>query len=394
MNKIISFFLLLFILITSSGCKDNHSYDEKKTSPRTVLMYLIANNNISYDIYANIAAVEKGLKETKSAGTFVIYWDGGRYYNNVFSSPTLFKYVVDDNGNVSERQVIMTYSEQNSSSKEVITSVINDVKILCPSDSYGLIFGSHATGWLPADVSRSRSLGDDGGKKIEIPDLNEALLATNVRFDFILMDACLMSQVEVAYELRNVADYLILSPAEVMAAGFPYKDMTKYLMEVNDKQTSVINAAKQFVDFYKTYDYKWATIAVVKTSELDALASSMRSVLEEYGSNLDMFNSSYLFSLNRNHGYGRGELSYSSYDIAAFIDCLSDGNTPLLWTEQLNKAVVYKDYIDGDVIVNISPEFYSGIGTYIPYANFTKWNAYYQTLQWYVDAGWQKHWIW
>ena len=36
-----------------------------------------------------------------------------------------------------------------------------------------------------------------------------------------------MSQVEVAYELRNTADYLILSPAEVMSAGFPYFKITK-----------------------------------------------------------------------------------------------------------------------------------------------------------------------
>ena len=34
--------------------------------------------------------------------------------------------------------------------------------------------------------------------------------ALPVRFDFILMDACLMGSVEVVYELRNKADFIIV----------------------------------------------------------------------------------------------------------------------------------------------------------------------------------------
>ena len=394
MNKIFSFCIFGFIIIIASSCKDEKSTEDKKTSSRTVLMYLIADNDISYDIYGNIASVEAGLRNTKTPGTFVIYWDGGRYYQNIFSTPTLFKYVIDEKGKLSEREIIQRYSEQNSCSQEVIINIINDVKQLCPSESYGLIFGSHATGWLPANTSRLRSLGDDNGAKIEIPELNEALLASNVHFDFILMDACLMSQVEVAYELRYATDYLIMSPAEVMAAGFPYTDITKYLMATNDKEQNLINAAKQYVDSYRSDSYPWATIAVLKTSELNALAAAMRSVFEQYHTNFDIFTYSYLTTLNRNVGYGRSVLGYSSYDISAFVDCISKGNSPQLWEEQLSRVIIYKDYVDDYSIVNIDPDFYSGLGTYIPYTTFTKWNSYYQTLQWYDDAGWKQSWIW
>ena len=60
-------------------------------------------------------------------------------------------------------------------------------------------------------------------------------------FDYILFDACLMSQVEVAYELRDTADYLILSPAEVMSAGFPYFKITKYLLSADNSEQNAIN---------------------------------------------------------------------------------------------------------------------------------------------------------
>lgn len=87
--------------------------------------------------------------------------------------------------------------------------------------------------------------------KINIPDLSKALAQSGIHFDYILFGACLMSQVEVAYELRNAADYLILSPAEVMSAGFPYFKMTKYLLSADNSEQSAINIAKDFIDYYK-----------------------------------------------------------------------------------------------------------------------------------------------
>ena len=392
MNKFSSILVACFIVIFVSSCREKPEDKEPEVAKRTVLMYLIADNNIGVDIYRNIASVEEGLKHATSPGTFVIYWDGGSRYASVFPTPTLFKYEVDKEGNVSPREVIQTYPEQNSCSPGVITKVINDVKNLCKANSYGLIFGSHATGWLPANTSKSRSLGDDGGYKIEIPELNGAILDSGIHFDYILMDACLMSQVEVAYELRHTADYLILSPAEVMAAGFPYKDIVKYLLATDNNEANAISAARQYVDYYRSAEYKWATIAVVKTVEMDALASAMRNILNQYHDNLSKFNSTLISSFQRNYGFARYSLANSSYDVRAFVKEMSDNNIPSSWEEQLNRAVVFSDYVNEFVIVNIDPDIYSGIGCYIPYSSYTKWNAYYQTLQWYTAAGWDQYW--
>ena len=388
MKSIASFITCCLLLVFVSSCRDKKNDKEPEIATRTVLMYLIADNNISTDIYRNIEAVEKGLLQTTTPGTFVIYWDGGKKYSSVFPTPTLFKYVVGKDGSVSNREVIQTYSNQNSCSPEVMTAVINDVKQLCKAQSYGLIFGSHATGWLPANTARQRSLGDDDGYKIEIPELSDALSKSGVHFDFIMMDACLMSQVEVAYELRNNTDYLLVSPAEVMAAGFPYNNIVKHLLATDDKENNIICAARSFIDFYKTYTYKWATIAVVKTSEMDALASLMKQILEQYNSNLSMFDSSMITTLQRNYGFGRGSLSNSSYDVNGFLAQLTNHNIPTFWFDQLKKTVVYTDFVDDYTIVNISPDLYSGIGCYVPAAGYVKWNNYFHTLQWYKDAGW------
>lgn len=385
--KILSLFVALLAIL--SACNDDDDTHIPVTV-KTVLMYLVAENDISKDIYSNIASVEQGLTKATSPGTFVIYWDGGSK-NSEFPVPTLFKYEVDGKGTVAKREVIKTYSSQNSVSNEVINRVLNDVEAYCPAEKYSLIFGSHATGWLPVDHSKSRSFGDDSGAKINIPDLSKALAQSGIHFDYILFDACLMSQVEVAYELRDAADYLILSPAEVMSAGFPYFKIAKYLLAVDNTGQNAINVAKDFIDYYKNeYDYSWATIAVIKTDEMQALANITYSIMKQYQDNRAKFDSNKINYFQTHYGYGRSDLNYSTYDFRAFIRELTDNNIPSDFEEQLGRTVLYKDYVDDYKLVNIDSDIYSGIGCYIPDTRYSKWNAYFKNLQWYSAAGWDK----
>lgn len=374
--KIFALFTTLFVLL--GAC---HNDDEKPAvlSARTVFMYLIADNSISSDIYGNIASVEQGLKSAATPGTFVIYWDGPTNITE-FPVPTLFKYVVDSKGNVSKRTIIKTYSEQNSSDQSVMLSVFRDMQELAPAESYGLIFGSHATGWLPENLNKSRSLGDDNGAKINIPELAEVLARTSIHFDYILMDACLMSQVEVAYELRNAADYLILSPAEVLSKGFPYENITKYLLDSKDKEASIINVAKGFLEYYKN---SWGTVAVIKSSGMNKLAEITHSVLYTYREKIGNVD------VNNLQGYARFSMEGSTFDLRDFIDKLTDHNIPSEFDEQLNKTVIYKDAVGNSLgELELNYECYSGIGCYIPQSGYSNWNNYFKELQWYSAAGW------
>lgn len=381
-------FLCICIASILGACHDD---DETKPSvAKTVFMYLVADNDISDDIHANIASVEAGLKNVSSPGTFVIYWDGGSYYSSEFPVPTLFKYEVTGKGKVSKRTIIQTYDEQNSVSPAVMLKVFNDMKHLCPADRYGLIFGSHATGWLPANP-KPRSFGDDAGSKINIPELADVLSQTDIHFDYILMDACLMSQVEVAYELRNAADYLILSPAEVLSIGFPYMNITKDLMSTDDKKAGAIKVAEGFLDYYRNEaptNWHWATIAVVKSDEMPALAAMTRSIMVEHQDELAALDAR---TLQNSYGYSRGNiLGYSSYDFRAFMRVLTKQNTLPTFEEQLNKTIVYKGYVDDDPLdyINITQDDYSGIGCYVPYKTYGNWNNYFKSLKWYTAAGW------
>lgn len=164
--------------------------------------------------------------------------------------------------------------------------------------------------------------------------------------------------------------------------------IVKYLLSVDDKERNAVLLAQAYLDYYKTQRFPWATIAVVKTDEMELLAAVTRSIMQENMENIASFTPSMLSLFQNRYGYGRGELSRSSYDFRAFVSEVTGGNIPLAFEGQLGKTVIFEGYVNDYPLVNIDEDMYSGIGCYIPYKSFTKWNAYFKNLQWYSAVGW------
>ena len=102
------------------------------------------------------------------------------------------------------------------------------------------------------------------------------------------------ASVEVAYALRDVADHLVASTSEVMAAGFPYAHVGPHLVG----QTDFEGIAQAFYDFYMAYPYPYGTVSTIVCSELDALASVMARINARFA-----FDSANLSALQRLDGY-------------------------------------------------------------------------------------------
>ena len=104
-----------------------------------------------------------------------------------------------------------------------------------PADSYGLVYWSHADGWIPYPVpsASTRWIGQDTGEgqdnRMNISDFVDVLDDGMPHFDFIMFDACFMMSVEVAYEVRNYTDYYIGSPTENPGPGAPYDKVVPYM---------------------------------------------------------------------------------------------------------------------------------------------------------------------
>lgn len=79
-----------------------------------------------------------------------------------------------------------TDPEHNAVDPVIIAQVFKDMQKAVPSETYGLIFGSHATGWMEANQTVGRAFGDDNAYSINVPEL-AAVLQEGLEMEYLIL---------------------------------------------------------------------------------------------------------------------------------------------------------------------------------------------------------------
>ena len=374
MNTVqLNFLKLLFLLIltlTNLACQKDQSVPLKKKVNKMVLVYMEANNDLRYDALNSINNMEKGAANLD--GVLLVYIKT----SSVRSYLLKIKYDADEDKIVSD--TIKTFQNSGPADAEFMKDVINYARSEYPANTYGLILWSHATSWAPPTVNTlsTKSFGRDTGKEIDIIDLKNALPDN---FEFILFDACSMGGVEVLYEFKDKARYLIASPAETLSESFPYQQIIPLLFSGSaDYLKAVAESYYKYYDAYKD-NRQSATVVLVNTAELVPLANQMKSLLAKTKVYGDELSRTGIQRLDFTSGF-----PVANYDFGDFL-AHNFNNTQL--TElltQLNQTILYKQATTSFLGVPIRT--FSGLTCYIPYqgdANLT----YYKKLGWYKNSG-------
>ncbi len=296
----IIYILLISLIITS--CKEAEQSNsvvkppKPDTTPQTTLMYMTGTDLSSY-FRNNIAAAKSAIaKDELGYGRFLVF----RHISH--SSAELIEYRYE-NG-VCMEDILAQYTDITSLSQESIVEVVSDVCELAPADRYNLIVSGHATGWIPksrltstwstlsADAETeidwcemfsssgitTRYLGSKNDSFFDISELKKSLEATNVHFGYIIFDECFMSSIEALYDLRNLSDYIVASPCEIMGDGLPYATVIPHLFANHGLETDLQAVCQAYVEYYSTYAYPSGCIALTVTSELDELAAIIKRI--------------------------------------------------------------------------------------------------------------------
>lgn len=264
---------LVILLITFSCDKDNFYFTNNKN--KTIVIYMIAENSLSSNCHDDLIELLSVKKTIPDDSNLMIYIDDS---DNIIqkNNPILIR--------ISNKKAdtLKIYSEQNTCNSFVFASILSDIISFSKSNSYSLIMWSHGTGWIP---QQNRTIGIDNnhntysnnGTEMEIPEMRMALEKTGIHFDWIMFDACFMQCVEVAYELKDLTEYIIASPAEIPAMGAPY-DVILPSFFVEDCRESAFDIAQKYFDHYK--DNKGLVLSVIDTSKMDDLAVSTSQILQ------------------------------------------------------------------------------------------------------------------
>jgi hypothetical protein len=321
---------------------------------------MAADNDLWADALADVEEMQAGYSER--GANLVIFLDP------VGEPPRLLRV------SPGATATVKTYPELNSADASQLRQALSDAVALYPAKSYGLVLWSHGTSWLPSE-HRLKSFGEDNGRQMNIPDLAAAL---PVRFDFILLDACLMGSVEVAYELRGKADFIIASSTETIAEGFPYN---RIIPELLAPAPDLRQVAEQYFDYYAQQrgSYQSATVALIDAGQLEALAAVTRELLSARQVDLAAFDRS---RVQRLDVY---EEQYT-FDFWDFLSKLLPEADKSALAAQLNKTTLYKAHT-AKFLEEYDIQTFCGLSSYIPHSGRPDLTGYYRQLGWYTAGG-------
>ncbi len=388
------------------------SCGEKVKTPsgrqQTMLIYMVAQNDMDRwgVVDDNIDNLLRGLPSNMGNNQILIYIDRNA------KPPFLLK--IDNSKRDTVR--IKTYSEANSATKARFSEVLSDVKRLFSARKYSLDMWSHGSGWIPADKTSyygspaagllkaapasgaaassgsprelmfqtSRWFGTESGLHMDITDISDAIRENDMHFHFILFDACLMGGIEVAYELRDCADYLILSPAEVLMAGFPYHKITAPIFQSTPNLAKV---CREYYDYYINVGFPYATVSLIKCSELDALATKTAEILSSPAALMSDINSAAMQTFDMKFS------GHIFYDLKQIVNEVASPSDTMEFRQILDRVVIRKyttpsfETNEGRFLINSAN--YSGLTVYLPSSTVhTDLNTPHRNTSWGIDTGW------
>ncbi len=195
------------------------------------LIYLAADNNLKdaalYDL--------EEMKNSNSKVAVFTLFDGYSSIDKLL--------VLDEYG---EWKYIETFPQDiNSGDPEVLKNFIERFSKI-NANHRALVIWNHGSVWIYDSKYATKAIGFDDTKDdaLAICEIRQ-VLEYLPKFDILGMDACLMGSLEVAYELKDCADYLIASFFTEPSSGWDYS----FLSDI-DQNSDPFTLSKLIVDRY------------------------------------------------------------------------------------------------------------------------------------------------
>lgn len=255
---------------------------------------------------------------------------------------------------------------------EAIGNNIAKMAQYAKAERYGIVFAGHGQGWITREILNgssgistlslmdvwqpaigaevTRAFGESN-VQVNTYELAEGIDKSGVELDYILFDACFMSNIETIYDLREQANYIIASPCEIMGKGFPYHRTLPHLFIDYGASTNYAAAAESYHIFYRdeySSSSRCGSIAVYDCHEINALAEATAEVVKSAKHNDEI-------DIETLQTY-EGQKVHQFYDFGQWVNSVATDAAALkVFNTQLDKTIIAKYSL---------PTFYSAYGSY------------------------------
>ncbi len=397
-NRVLCLLLGSWLLLGAChDSKENPLPNEEES--RTVLAYIVGDNNLSSFLPDDALEMMEGLEQMNGInGHLLVYADMG-------SKPTLLE--LYRKGSKVDYTIIQEFeSNRNSVGVEEMKEVLSIAfSSKYQANHYGLVLWSHGDAWYPYPLpsASSRWIGQDksnGDDRMNVDELAEALQSVP-HLDFLMLDLCFGGSIELMYEIKEYADYIIASPTEIPGPGAPYDQVVMQMFNTAYTGTDyVLPMARAYFDHYNNlYDENsictndhWTggvSVAMLKCSELTALARATRTVWTSGTVDIEKLKQMVL-DYDKRSNYPSSYVGY--FDLWQIVEeVATDEAVQSAWKQAFAAAVPYFQTTPRNYSAALghtfSMEGSRGVSCYLPKSDTDKAMPFYRTLAWYQDAG-------
>ena len=338
------FICMISLAMTFTSCSEE-AFDTDSVNKQTILVFYPWTGSQSSTgllgyLQNNIDSISDGIIDRKGLNNSRVLV----FLSDKYNHSTLYDLQYNATTKSVDRVPLKEYEGASYASAEGIADIMNEVKTQASALNYALIVGVHGCGWTYASdwsrypyyarpsVTRPRDnnfsgiqFGPDPNAPLtrffgsvslaenamDISTLAEGIRQSGLKMQYILFDACYMSNIETAYELKDVTNYMIASGSEIMAAGLPYRSMWSYLNSPTPNYSGIVSTS---VNFYKNSSAPFCNLAAIDCRQVEKLASVMKDINAEYQLSADVS----LDSIQHLDGF-RPNLFY---DMETYVDSL------------------------------------------------------------------------
>ena len=312
-KKLFTLFICsISLAMTFTGCSEE-AFDTDSVNKQTILVFYPWTGSQSSTgllgyLQNNIDSICDGIIDRKGLNNSRVLV----FLSNKYNHSTLYDLQYNATTKSVDRVPLKEYEGASYASAEGIADIMNEVKTKASALNYALIVGVHGCGWTYASdwsrypyyarpsVTRPRDnnfsdiqFGPDPNAPLtrffgsvslaenamDISTLAEGIRESGLKMQYILFDACYMSNIETAYELKDVTNYMIASGSEIMAAGLPYRSMWSYLNSATPNYSGIVSTS---VNFYKNNSSApFCNLAAIDCRQVEKLAGVMKDINAE-----------------------------------------------------------------------------------------------------------------
>ena len=299
MKKNVFYAVMMTMVVMMTACSNDDDFEPVQPAPKkgesrtvaqakTVLVYMAGRNNLSGIVNKDLNEMKLGSKYLGSNDNLLVFVRRDK----TEKMPWLARIkngVVTDSVSLSDMGITSSDGENRASDPVVMEGVMHYAFSHYPAmdGNYGLVLWGHGSGWLMKDEvkrANSRAFGVDKGEDGRALWMNIPTMANILKgmphLKFIMCDCCNMMCLENLYELRNVCDYIIGSPAEIPDDGAPYDQIVPDMFADGRFYTSIIDK------YYKSVN-GYLPLTAVQSSQMEQLAQATHQAMQAVQSNLN-----------------------------------------------------------------------------------------------------------